>query len=226
ARLSQKQHPDSRQRQQMNGIEKIKKIFQRKSPFPVVQVDGKEGQTGRGFPQKAQAACDCLQQRIKAEKVQYGDQKDAVIAIICFQQPGKPHACGHRTQLYVRILFITFHDHQSQKTDEESEKYVLVAKFQQLVIEGKIEGDLGEQRKDPKPGYVFSPVGGVKKSLQQQKAEDGECDAADETQNPVKQIQSVQRRTDHDGSAWQQNPFVKDSSAEVVDQHTQQRQDF
>ena len=122
-------------------------------------------------------------------------------------------------------VFLSSH-HQHQKTDEESEKYVLVAKFQQLVIEGKIEGDLGDQREDPKPGYVFSPVGGVKKSLQQQKAEDGECDAADETQNPVKQIQSVQRRTDHDGSAWQQNPFVKDSSADVVDQHTQQRQDF
>ena len=78
-----------------------------------------------------------------------------------------------------------FHAPYRQKTQKQSKHYILVGKLQNTAVKGQVKGNFWEQSKEEKPEGIFFSVGGVKKSLYQQKTENRESQSSNASQHLV-----------------------------------------
>lgn len=91
------------------------------------------------------------------------------------------------------VVFLSnqFQEAEGCKGDSEGKKYVLVGEFQKFSVECQIKGDLGDQGKEEQVAAVFQAAVGVAEALNQEKAEDWEGNAADQTAGDVSKIEGI-----------------------------------
>ncbi len=156
----------------MDRVEEIEKIFHALSFFVIIHVQRDKGQAGQRLPQKTQTAGYCFFQRILVENIKDDDQHNTSPVIICLKKPPRkdPYGCGKEGQKRVdRTGF--FHSPYSEQTEKQSKHDILIGKFQDTAVKGKIKGNFRDQGKEKKAEGIFFSVGGMEETFYQQKTE-------------------------------------------------------
>ena len=117
----------------------------------------------------------------------------------------------------------SFHSPYGEQAEKQGEHDILIGKFQDTAVKGKIEGNFRDQGKEKKAKGIFFSVGGVKESFHQQKTENRESQPSDAPQHLIdlgaekaggigeSRGKLIVIRIDH--------PMLQDHGADMVDEH-------
>ena len=69
---------------QMYRVKEIEKVFDLSASLSVIHIDGDKSQAGGSLPQQRETAGNGPFQGITLEQVQYDNENDTLITVICF----------------------------------------------------------------------------------------------------------------------------------------------
>ena len=127
----------------MDRVEEIEKIFHPLSFLVVVHIQRNKGQAGQRLPEETETAYDSFFHRILIKDIKDNDQYDTPPVIVSLKKPAYKNSGSCRENRQERTDKAGFfHAPYSQKAEKQGEHYILIRKFQQTAVKGKIKGNL------------------------------------------------------------------------------------
>ena len=117
----------------------------------------------------------------------------------------------------------SFHSPYGEQAEKQGEHDILIGKFQDTAVKGKIEGNFRDQGKEKKAKGIFFSVGGVKKAFYQQKTENRKGQPPDSSEYLIDLRTEQTDRIRKGGGKLPvigiDHPVLQDYSSDMINEH-------
>lgn len=117
----------------------------------------------------------------------------------------------------------SFHSPYGEQTEKQGKHDILIGKFQDTAVKGKIEGNFRDQGKEKKAEGIFFSVGGMKKTFYQQKTEDRKSQPSDPSEYLIDLRTEQTDRIRKGGGKLPvigiDHPVLQDYSSDMINEH-------
>ena len=127
----------------------------------------------------------------------------------------------HAKKLQELVFFEVINGTESEITQKQCEKHILLVRIQKSAVLGKIPRDFRNTGENQKIAAVFFSVMGVPKAFHQEKTEDGKGNSSDIAENAVKGVAASSKRKKGNGGG---PVMAQQMSTCMVYEHGEHRQ--
>lgn len=202
----QNQQPQEIDEDEMRRIEGVEQVLVLFPPLSVIEKQKRKSDEHiRPLPVDRDGAAEALKDLVEPEEIENQDQDEPLVLVVREQKCGKIHESdrlrdlkyrGEKQRLYAVLNQLPQIQHE--ETQKKREVDVLMGRVDNPAVESQVERDLRDKGEDKHAEHVLFAAPGIEKALDQEKAEDRKCDAADAPEHLVQLIKGIQIRAFRD----------------------------
>lgn len=117
----------------------------------------------------------------------------------------------------------SFHSPYGEQAEKQGEHDILIGKFQDTAVKGKVKGNFRDQGKEKKAKGIFFSVGGMKKAFYQQKTENRKRQPPDPSEYLIDLRTEQTDRIRKGGGKLPvigiDHPVLQDYSSDMINEH-------